>query len=397
MLRMYGRAQESRKTERGFTMITVAVSITALLALAALAVDMGLIYTARTHAQHAADAAALAGAYTFTNNLAVQPAAAREAAIAAAGANEVLGQPATITAGDVIVDLANQRVTVNVNRIDADAVRTKFAAAVGVNTVGLRARATAQCAVSAANGGSRCVKPVYMPNTLLADPSLTHAQACASQTIFDPTTKQLTAFAEQYFNSTGVNTPRLLRPTRSSEAVAPGQYYSLDFGSGGQDYRCTIANCVTACGGSAAIRCGNSFPLKTGNMVGPTTDGFNDLIGSPPEDAWVSSGRYRQIATGIIKDSSRALVTVPVWDDCSQPITSGTAGQQLVVIGFVQMFVSNVVQSGANRGDTSAHIISATSCAVDNGGPPGGDPGGVSNGPTGPMALPIQLIQNPQN
>ena len=384
------------KGQRGFTMITVAVSITALLALAALAIDMGLIYTARTHAQHAADAAALAGAYTFTNNLAVQPGAAQEAAVAAAGANQVLGEAATITADDVIVDLPNRRVTVNVNRVGANAVRTKFAAAVGVNTVGLRARATAQCAVSAANGGSRCVKPVYVPNTVLSD--LSHTEACDQQQfLFDPATKQLTAFAQTYFNSTQVNTSKILRPTRSSEAVAPGQFYSLDFGSGGQDYRCTLANCVTACGGSSAIRCGNSFPLKTGNMVGPTTDGFNDLIGNPPQDAWVSSGRYREIASGIIKDSSRALVTVPVWDDCAQPITSGTAGQQLVVIGFVQMFVSNVVQSGANRGDTSAHFVSATSCAAEDGGPSGGDPGGVSNGPTGPMALPIQLIQNPQN
>lgn len=396
MLKLNVNVCRTRSGERGVTMITVAVSITALLAFAALAVDMGLIYTARTHAQHAADAAALAGAYTFLNDAEAQPAAAKNAALAAASANEVLNQPAVITEDDVIVDVANRRVTVNVNRVGADAVKTNFAAAVGVNTVGLRAQATAQCSPSAANGGSRCVKPLYVPNTILsANP---HGTACANQEfLFNPTTKLLTAFAQAWFTANG-NTAQLLRPTQPNQAAAPGQFFSLDFGSGGQDYRCTIANCVNSCGGSTAIRCGNAFPLKTGNMVGPTTQGFNDLIGAPPEDAWVSPGRYREIATGIIKDSSEALVTVPVWDDCSQPISSGTAGQQMVVIGFVQMFVDNVVQSGPNQGETTAHFVSATSCATSSaggGGSTGGSTGGVNSGPTGPQARPIQLIQNP--
>jgi len=48
-----------RHDERGMTIVMVALSILLLMAMAALAIDVGILYTARTSAQHAADAAAL--------------------------------------------------------------------------------------------------------------------------------------------------------------------------------------------------------------------------------------------------------------------------------------------------------------------------------------------------
>jgi uncharacterized membrane protein len=58
-----------------------------------LAVDLGVLYTARTSAQHAADAAALAGAFTYvTNPTASNPTGtATAAAMSAAAQNEILG------------------------------------------------------------------------------------------------------------------------------------------------------------------------------------------------------------------------------------------------------------------------------------------------------------------
>jgi hypothetical protein len=52
-------------SERGSVAITVALSLTLLLAFAALVVDVGLNWAARTSAQTAADSAALAGASTL--------------------------------------------------------------------------------------------------------------------------------------------------------------------------------------------------------------------------------------------------------------------------------------------------------------------------------------------
>src|SRR5215510_578516 len=57
-----------RRTERGQTMIFVAISIVSLLAMAALAVDIVTLYLARSEIQRAADAAALAAAKAIADS-----------------------------------------------------------------------------------------------------------------------------------------------------------------------------------------------------------------------------------------------------------------------------------------------------------------------------------------
>src|SRR5712691_4481302 len=102
--------KDSGERERGITLPIVAVFIVVLFGMAALAVDLGIVYTARTSAQHTADAAALAGAYTFMNPIAPQPASAQKAAIAIARQNKIMGQAVVITAGNVVVDTVNRTV-----------------------------------------------------------------------------------------------------------------------------------------------------------------------------------------------------------------------------------------------------------------------------------------------
>jgi hypothetical protein len=58
----------NRTTERGQTILMVALSMTALLAMAALSIDVVTLYVARSEAQHAAEAAALAGAKVFVTS-----------------------------------------------------------------------------------------------------------------------------------------------------------------------------------------------------------------------------------------------------------------------------------------------------------------------------------------
>src|SRR5215468_3081304 len=63
-----------RNKEEGFVLVTVACILVALLAFVALGIDVGVLYGARTSAQEVADAAALAGAFTFiTQPTASQP------------------------------------------------------------------------------------------------------------------------------------------------------------------------------------------------------------------------------------------------------------------------------------------------------------------------------------
>lgn len=113
------RSNLNRKGERGVTLIIVALGMLALIAMAALAIDIATLYVARADAQHAADAAALAGAKMFVSSgftsgllgdptdSTVQsnvcqsggaglPAAANKQAEAIVALNQISGLPATL-------------------------------------------------------------------------------------------------------------------------------------------------------------------------------------------------------------------------------------------------------------------------------------------------------------
>ena len=126
-----------RKSERGVTMVLVAVALVSVLAMAALAVDVLALYVARSEAQRAADAGALAAAKMFaftgyTSNLTVtqitqaqlcvtggagSTAAANVAAEAVISQNKVSGQAATLYHIDCnFSQPENPRVTITVQR-----------------------------------------------------------------------------------------------------------------------------------------------------------------------------------------------------------------------------------------------------------------------------------------
>ncbi len=86
---------------RGTIMPMLAISMTALCGFVALAVDLGMISTARTQCQNAADAAALAGAASLDGSSSSNLSAASTNAVAAATANKILG--ANIPASEVTV------------------------------------------------------------------------------------------------------------------------------------------------------------------------------------------------------------------------------------------------------------------------------------------------------
>jgi uncharacterized membrane protein len=110
-----------RNRERGMTVPMLALFIVVLIFMAALAVDMGLLYTARTSAQHAADPAALAGAFTFVTNPTASSSDATSAALTSATENSILGTPVArseVQVTEVLTPSYTQpgRVTVSVTR-----------------------------------------------------------------------------------------------------------------------------------------------------------------------------------------------------------------------------------------------------------------------------------------
>ena len=134
MMRFADPERKERSGQRGMTLPMVALFIVVLFAMASLAVDLGLLYTARTSAQHAADAAALAGAFVFYDNptltSAEYTAQATAAAVSVGNRDDssgnpqfmVLGKPITVTTGNVNVDTTKRRVTVTLPMTGTNAV-----------------------------------------------------------------------------------------------------------------------------------------------------------------------------------------------------------------------------------------------------------------------------------
>jgi len=376
------------RTQRGMTLLVVCLLLIAFLGIAALCIDLGVLYTARTSAQHAADSAALAGAFTFVNSPnAIQPAAAREAAIAAAGTNKILAQTVSINASDVSVDTTNRLVTVTVSRTGTGGVPTFFGKVLGMSQVSVQTQATAHASTSA--GATRCIKPVYIPNTIFS--ALPPAQACPAQQVIFDSNHNISPWAQ---NANGAlrfsGQCNLIRSTNPSGALMPSQFYSLDFGSGAATYRAVWSQCLNEVSGATPniVHCGDSIPIKTGNMVGPTNQGVDTMVGNPP-DVWLgqdpTTGVFQYQTSSGISDTSKSLGTLAVWDNCKYTISPGKHGQAVPVIGFLEVFVDGMSDSctGSASGGSNVrvHTVSGAGC------------NGTGPATTGPFAVPLQLVK----
>ena len=150
--------------------MVTAVMLTAIVALVGTAVDLGVLFTARSQLQNAADAAALAAAdtliaYDAQGQAVTQPDTAVSTAQQLTLANEALGQSLTLLSDDITLgywdgavgdfdpnrtgpssnpdDLTGVRVKVRRDDLANSPVTTFFAGVVGVDQVGVSASATA--------------------------------------------------------------------------------------------------------------------------------------------------------------------------------------------------------------------------------------------------------------
>ncbi len=368
--------QSATQETRGFVIMTFALTLAAVVGLAAFAVDLGMLYHARVSAQRAVDAAALAGAFTFiVDPLAPQPSTAEGNATTLASNNRIFRD--AVAAGDVTAtaDVPNRRVTVQMNHSQP----TYMAGVLGINALDLSVRADAEA--SNVGSGSNCTKPFFLPNTLLAteDP----CDACATGTELLVSGGVATAFAQGQ-----IGQQMNLRPVSPHNALAPSQFYSIALGGpGAARYSDNIWSCSPE-----ASYCTNTYPVETGNMVGPTKQGVNTLTGS--NDAYIAPGQYL-LGGGGISNTSNQLVTMPVWDVCAHPdyqcpgddFPSG-GNVSIPVSGFALVFVE-----GMAGNDVVGRLISITGCLSGGGG--GGGGGGPAPGETGPFGVSLKLVQPP--
>jgi hypothetical protein len=365
----------NKEQEKGFVLVMVALTLVILIGFVALGVDSGALYSARTAAQEAADAAALAGAFTFINTpTATQPAAATNVAKQIAANNKILGK--AIVAGDVsvAVDTANKRVTVTINTTQ----NTFFAKALGTKTADIGVTAIAEAADE--TDGGCCTRPWFLPNTVYATTDICTAKCDTSQLLVDPITKLPTAFA-----TTKIGQQFLLKPQSSDAALSPGEFYLIDLPdadgktSGGAGYEDNIVN-----GAPTASACNDYYSVLTGNKLGPTKSGVETLVGKPPNYTWNGPGNYTRVSDNKVFDMAPNVILAPIWDVCALSTfcpdakMSGTT-PQVQIVGFATLFVDGVAGPGVN-----ARLINVAGCG----------PGTISNedGST-TFALPLRLIR----
>lgn len=110
MLKLKTRSRNPRR--RGAATVVTAVSITVLIGMAALAIDVGMLYSTRTELQRTADAAAIAAASQLLDkdrlmgnpsDMTEEIAAALAEARRCAGLNQVLKSGPSVSAADVVV------------------------------------------------------------------------------------------------------------------------------------------------------------------------------------------------------------------------------------------------------------------------------------------------------
>jgi hypothetical protein len=164
------RLQHLRRDERGMSFVFVGLGFLAFVAATTLAIDVGMFMTARSQAQTAADAGALAGATAlvfddFEDRSAGGPAV--QGAVSTALSNTVMDSSVSVGPADVTFPLgpggAANRVRVDVFRTGGreNPVPTLMGPVFGVPTVDIRARATAEA--SPANAMT-CVRPFTIPD-----------------------------------------------------------------------------------------------------------------------------------------------------------------------------------------------------------------------------------------
>lgn len=426
----------NQRKQRGQTLMLVAVSMVSLLAIAALAVDMGSLYAARGEIQRAADAAALAGAKAFvdsgvTTDPTLQPVAqtmAQAYASAAAAQNLVSGAAAQFSTSpsfDFTTYPGNPRISVTLERTGLPLF---FARIWGGQFASVSASAIAEAynpAYSQSNTKSflptapKCVKPFLVPNNDSAPAPTSPIYVDPSSGAPEPAALSLIGRSLPLVSACRTGGRGCILPPGQT-APRKGQYLPLEV-SGPHQYCSALSSpgcsgagsdfqqSIQCCDGSAFAfpQCGQSATLAAwdpsvnpNHASGPVENGLQCLIhttsGSNQQDTLdasqfvsgtgpvlISPGPYSQSLYGLqptdLMATSDSIITVPLFDN-HDPELPGS----VTIVGFLELFVTDV-GSGAQSGNFSAVILNISGCGQAMG------PGAISAG--GISAIAVRLVR----
>ena len=380
------------RDEQGMSLVFVTCGLMAMLSATTLAIDIGMFMNARSQAQNAADAGALAGAValtynSYTDRTSTGPAV--QSAINTAMTNTVAGGPVSVTPADVTFpndpDGQPTRVAVTVFRNVArnNAIPTLMGGFFGVQRVDVSATATAE--TGGANAET-CVKPFTIPDKWIEhqtgtwDPDDTFdlesskGKPLANPDVYIP----LKPWPDPNTDYTGYNDVRdrgleITLKANNTSQVSPSFYnpWTLPGRTGADDYREDIAGCNTS-----IIPIGALMTSEPGNMVGPTVQGTDDLYDKDPNAYW-------DIGCKCVKGSafrtSPRVVVIPLYD----PVYYETGKQNgrnadLKIANYLGFFIEKITGN-----EVKGYITPVGGVFSRNAGP----------APVGAFAKVIRLVQ----
>lgn len=428
-----------RRRDRGVSLLMVAVSLVVVLGFMALAIDLASLYVAHTEAQHAADAAALAGAKGIVDSgyltLAPSPSDllsillasafarnyAQNEAVAVARQNKIVGQQ--LPTGNISVTFPNgtpvpatpplqPQVRVAVGPV---AVPTFFGKIFGRSTVNISAIATAAAYNPSGSSGAPIavtgLKPWVFGN--LDPTSAAGTTSCSGANagrLINPTTgaicrpgqTNLGGIVGKSFNLAQGNPSAA--PARSkfyilqtsgttiAPSCAAGDSYSQAL-AGTNTTRVQTATTATV---SLTLSSGANGALTenatrclihaTGNGLGNGQDSMFLNFGFLGFNLWPLGGSNNPIpgANNNAISRSDSIITVPIYNDNSTPLCAvpGCTGtQNVTIIGFLQLFINNTTTPTGTVNVTVMNVVGSPSATGTPVVAPSGSP------------IPVRLIQ----
>lgn len=433
----------TRRGERGQTLILVALSLVSLLAMAALAIDVVSLYAARSEAQRAADAAALAGARAFVDsgvmtNSGLQSTATdmangyargmRAENLVAGAVPDLVGTPDFHIRNDNTIN--NPTYTVTITRTDLPLF---FARIWGLRSTSVSATATAEAYNPSGSDtpvALASVKPWLVAN---CDPDGTGV--CPGYFV-DKNTGKIASGAS--FIGQIVQLNRIITgpatghggqldfyaisiPTTPTAPSCPAANpTSCNYGVGSDDYRDNIA-----CASQYKFSCGQTIGPGTNppspaigveNLVtsaSPTREGTRCLIHAASNDPdvgqdvfltpltppFVMTGGSQNPNSSLVEQpvkDSDSVVTVPLYDGSSLCGTSSGGScdspANAQVIGFLQLGIQQTLPEPPTGPQVQAVVLNAIGCTPNA---VSAFPSSLNNAVSGGgnSAIPVRLIQ----
>jgi len=332
------RIQRLRRDQSGMSLVFIGLGMMAFVSASMLAIDVGMLMTARSQAQNSADAGALAGATallydSYTDRSAGGPAVT--SAIRGSQMNNVMAGQVSVTPADV--EFLNSPTTGEANRVKVSVrrtasrgnpVATMIARYFGMASTDISATAMAEA--SPANAMD-CVKPFTIPDkwtekqTPPWDTSDTYdafdkkGHALANPDIYIPAYNPDGSVNPNYTGyrmfpaypggPTDVGLMLTIHAANGGSGIAPSFYFSLAMtdDTGGSDYRNNIMNC-----NRTHYHWGDLLVQEPGSMVGPTNQGFDDLVAQDPGARWNPS--TQKVEGSAFGNHSPRIFPIPLFD-----------------------------------------------------------------------------------